>query len=138
MCGRRGAGAHAVLGAISRNVFATATPRGIRDSMEKGVRLSHPVPIATTTIPLTRICGLHRIGIKAPFVIGQTIPHIQCPKGELGMEEKTESIYADVNLAKTTTYHIQGKTFIVEPVFRSDSTETIASILLKLIMEDAP
>jgi len=51
------------------------------------------------------------------------------------MENKTKNAPDKIDLDNTTTYHIQNQTFIVEPVFKQESTETIASILLKLMIE---
>jgi hypothetical protein len=42
----------------------------------------------------------------------------------------------DNHLEETRTYTIQGKTFIVEPVFKTDSGETVGTILLRLIQSD--
>lgn len=39
-------------------------------------------------------------------------------------------------LEDTRTYTIQGKTFIVEPVFKEDTGETVGTILLRLIQSD--
>ena len=36
-------------------------------------------------------------------------------------------------IEETTSYQIQGKTFIVEPVFPKESKETLGSILLRLM-----
>jgi len=36
-------------------------------------------------------------------------------------------------LSKETTYQINGKSFIVTPVFRTDSSETLATVLMKLM-----
>jgi hypothetical protein len=38
-------------------------------------------------------------------------------------------------LNKTTTYEVAGRQFVVEPVFDEASTDTIGTILLKLIAE---
>lgn len=40
-------------------------------------------------------------------------------------------------LEDTRTYNVQGKTFIVEPVFKSEAKETVGTILLRLIQSDA-
>ena len=34
------------------------------------------------------------------------------------------------------TYTVQGKTFVVEPVFKEDAKETVGTILLRLIQSD--
>ncbi|MDR2655379.1 MAG: transposon-encoded TnpW family protein [Oscillospiraceae bacterium] len=39
-------------------------------------------------------------------------------------------------LEDTRTYNVQGKTFIVEPVFKEDAKDTVATILLRLIQSD--
>jgi hypothetical protein len=36
----------------------------------------------------------------------------------------------------TRTYTIQGKTFIVEPVFKDGAKETVGTVLLRLIQSD--
>ena len=42
------------------------------------------------------------------------------------------------HLDKTSTYHVDGKSFIVTPVFRQEGDETLGSVLLKLIQTEAP
>lgn len=39
-------------------------------------------------------------------------------------------------LEDTRTYTIQGKTFVVEPVFKENAQETVGTILLRLIQSD--
>lgn len=41
------------------------------------------------------------------------------------------------DLGKTSTYQVDGKQFIVEPVFRQDGRETIGTILVRLMQSDA-
>ena len=38
-------------------------------------------------------------------------------------------------LSKPTTYTVDGKKFIVEPVFKENAHETLGEILLKLILD---
>lgn len=40
------------------------------------------------------------------------------------------------DLKKSSTYNVDGKKFIVEPVFRQDGCETIGTILVKLMQSD--
>lgn len=40
-------------------------------------------------------------------------------------------------LDKTSTYKVDGKTFIVEPVFQTDGHDTLATILIRLMRADA-
>ena len=40
-------------------------------------------------------------------------------------------------LDKTSTYKVDGKTFIVEPVFQTDGHDTLGTILIKLMRADA-
>ena len=40
-------------------------------------------------------------------------------------------------LASSATYHIQGRTFFVEPVFRENGAETLTSLLLNLLRAEA-
>ncbi|MFV0361918.1 MAG: hypothetical protein ACK5LL_02380 [Suipraeoptans sp.] len=39
-------------------------------------------------------------------------------------------------LENTRTYTVQGKTFIVEPVFKEGAKETVGTVLLRLIQSD--
>ena len=39
-------------------------------------------------------------------------------------------------LEETTTYHIDGRSFVVKPVFKDDSTNTFGTILLRLMRAD--
>lgn len=39
-------------------------------------------------------------------------------------------------LEDTRTYSIQGKTFVVEPVFKEGAKETVGTVLLRLIQSD--
>ena len=39
-------------------------------------------------------------------------------------------------LSEPISYQIQNKTFIVEPVFKSDGQETLGSILMRLMKSD--
>lgn len=36
-------------------------------------------------------------------------------------------------LERKSTYHVDGKSFIVTPVFRQEGTETLGSVLVKLM-----
>ncbi|MVB11598.1 hypothetical protein CAFE_23190 [Caprobacter fermentans] len=40
-------------------------------------------------------------------------------------------------LDKTSTYKVDGKTFIVEPVFKTEGHDTLGTILIKLMRADA-
>ena len=40
-------------------------------------------------------------------------------------------------LAASATYHIQGRTFLVEPVFQESGAETLTSLLLNLLRAEA-
>jgi hypothetical protein len=40
-------------------------------------------------------------------------------------------------LDKTSTYKVDGKNFIVEPVFQKDGHDTLGSILIRLMRADA-
>ena len=52
-------------------------------------------------------------------------------------KEKKPGMSGQNPLEDTRTYTIQGKTFIVEPFFKQDTKETVATILLRLIQSDA-
>ena len=51
-------------------------------------------------------------------------------------KEKTPDVSGRNSLEQTTTYTIGGKTFIVEPVFKEDSKDTVGSILMRLMQSD--
>ncbi len=40
-------------------------------------------------------------------------------------------------LDKTSTYKVDGKTFIVEPVFQAEGHDTLGTILMRLMRADA-
>ncbi|OUN14263.1 hypothetical protein [Flavonifractor sp. An91] len=40
-------------------------------------------------------------------------------------------------LASSATYHIQGRTFLVEPIFQEEGAETLTSLLLNLLRAEA-
>ena len=40
-------------------------------------------------------------------------------------------------LDKTSTYKVDGKTFIVEPVFQTEGHDTLGTILIRLMKTDA-
>ena len=57
---------------------------------------------------------------------------------------KNKVVYMESNRAseaksmkKVTTYMIDGKKFIVTPVFREDGRETLGSILMRLMKSEA-
>ena len=39
-------------------------------------------------------------------------------------------------LEETTTYRIEGRSFVVKPVFKEDSANTLGAILLRLMQAD--
>ena len=52
------------------------------------------------------------------------------------MQSKSTPIDAERKaLSKPTTYTVDGKKFIVEPVFKDEAHETLGEILLKLILD---
>ena len=51
------------------------------------------------------------------------------PKGK-------ECIASENPLEETTTYHIDGRSFVVKLVFKEDSTNTFGAILLRLMQAD--
>lgn len=51
------------------------------------------------------------------------------PKGK-------ECIASENPLEETTTYHIDGRSFVVKPVFKDNSANTFGAILLRLMQAD--
>ena len=47
-----------------------------------------------------------------------------------------ECIASENPLGETTTYHIEGRLFVVKPVFKDDSANTFGAILLRLMQAD--
>lgn len=41
------------------------------------------------------------------------------------------------HLDRKSTYHVDGKNFVVTPVFRQEGAETLGSVLLKLIQTES-
>lgn len=39
-------------------------------------------------------------------------------------------------LEDTTTYHIEGRSFVVQPVFKKENANTLGEILLRLMQAD--
>ena len=53
------------------------------------------------------------------------------------MQEKESTQLSSQSLSEETmTYHIKGRTFIVQPVFKKESTNTLGAILLRLMLAD--
>ena len=48
----------------------------------------------------------------------------------------TPGVSGQSSLEETRTYTVQGKTFVVEPVFKNEAKETVGTILLRLIQSD--
>ncbi|MFA7501565.1 hypothetical protein [[Clostridium] symbiosum] len=51
-------------------------------------------------------------------------------------KETTPEVSGQNPFEDTRTYTIQGKTFIVEPLFKDGAKETIGTVLLRLIQSD--
>ena len=55
-------------------------------------------------------------------------------------EEKLPDLNQDhINespLEETTTYHIEGRSFVVQPVFKKENANTLGAILLRLMQAD--
>jgi hypothetical protein len=51
-------------------------------------------------------------------------------------KEKQPGASGQNPLEETRTYTVQGKAFIVEPVFKSEAKDTVGTILLRLIQSD--
>ena len=47
-----------------------------------------------------------------------------------------ECIASENPLEETTTYYIEGRSFVVKPVFKDDSANTFGAILLRLMQAD--
>lgn len=58
-------------------------------------------------------------------------------QGEV-MIEKSKSLKPDCALCDVQTYHINGRAFIVQPVFKESSTNSLGAILLRLMEADCP
>jgi hypothetical protein len=53
------------------------------------------------------------------------------------VKQTDESVSGPGELSAPVTYSVAGREFTVEPVFKEQSSESIGSILLKLIAEEA-
>lgn len=61
---------------------------------------------------------------------GVTMQDNNLPKGK-------DHITSDNPLEEATTYHINGRSFVVKPVFKEGSTNTFGAILLRLMQADS-
>ena len=53
------------------------------------------------------------------------------------MQEKESTQPLSQNLSEeTVTYHLKGRTFIVQPVFKKENANTLGAILLRLMQAD--
>ena len=52
-------------------------------------------------------------------------------------QDKQPPATQNKELASSATYHIQGRTFFVEPVFQENGAETLTSLLLNLLRAEA-
>ena len=50
-------------------------------------------------------------------------------------KESTQPLSQDLS-EETTTYHIKGRTFIVQSVFKKENANTLGAILLRLMQAD--
>ena len=51
-------------------------------------------------------------------------------------EKKSTQSLAQGLSEETATYHIKGRTFIVQPVFKKENANTLGAILLRLMQAD--
>ena len=54
------------------------------------------------------------------------------------LEAKMKPSASNNPLERTSAYQVNGKSFIVTPVFRQDSYETLGSVLVTLMRTDSP
>ena len=52
-------------------------------------------------------------------------------------QDKQPPATQNKELASSATYHIQGRTFLVEPIFQEEGAETLTSLLLNLLRAEA-
>lgn len=52
-------------------------------------------------------------------------------------DTKDQTSSLNQQLCRSSTYNVDGKRFIVTPVFRQNSKETLGSVLLKLMRTEA-
>ena len=52
-------------------------------------------------------------------------------------QDKQPPVPKNKGRAASATYHIQGRTFLVEPVFQESGAETLTSLLLNLLRAEA-
>ena len=58
--------------------------------------------------------------------------------GEINQQKQDHAVASKQLLERKTTYQVNGKSFIVTPVFRQEGTETLGSVLVKLMRTDHP
>ena len=52
------------------------------------------------------------------------------------MPEKKSKQAKSSPLDKQTTYHIDGRSFIVQPVFKNDNANSLGEVLLRIMQSD--
>lgn len=57
-------------------------------------------------------------------------------KSNVSASKNIDSISINTHLSKTTTYHFDGRKFVVTPIFRQESQETLGGVLLKLMQTE--
>ena len=62
---------------------------------------------------------------------------MEYPLKSIQGQDKQPPVPKNKGLAASATYHIQGRTFLVEPVFQEEGAETLTSLLLNLLRAEA-
>lgn len=79
------------------------------------------VPAAVRFLPI--------LFLSNELLKGATMQENKLPQGN-------ENKASENTLEETTTYRIEGRSFVVKPVFKEDSTNTLGAILLRLMQAD--
>ena len=55
---------------------------------------------------------------------------------EKKLPERNHEHFNQSRLEERTTYHIEGRSFVVQPVFKKENANTLGAILLRLMQAD--
>ena len=76
-------------------------------------------------------------GYDAIKLIAACNTHNKCfIRGEMRMSYKASMLSITSSLEDKSTYQIEGKSFVVTPVFREDGHETLGEVLLRLMQAE--
>ena len=84
--------------------------------------------------PWSRASGRSFFAYPILFLSNELLKGVTMQENEL--PQGNENKASENPLEETTIYRIKGRSFVVKPVFKEDSTNTLGAILLRLMQAD--